>query len=148
MTVTIYQRRVTLRNVCSEKQKQYTCVCRASQPISAEQLSTLKSRYSGLCINQTTPIRVLARRTLMLRQRSLTVNAACIGNHPNTFCISLTTQVRFKRISAGWWFCVLCIVVRVENAKSRKFLPRRLLSPAFLRAFEDTVLPKRRFTFR
>lgn len=61
-----------MKAAAEEKKKTYICVVYTSKEMTPERLEALTS-YKDLTIYQNTPIRVLHRRTLMVREKMIYV---------------------------------------------------------------------------
>uniref|UniRef100_A0A5S6QIK3 tRNA pseudouridine(55) synthase n=1 Tax=Trichuris muris TaxID=70415 RepID=A0A5S6QIK3_TRIMR len=80
-----------LKSCETEKRKTYFALCRASGPVGTAQLSKLIS-LAPLKIEQKTPTRVLHRRTLATRSRSIENIHAWRGQEECDFFILITTE--------------------------------------------------------
>ena len=69
-----------MRNEESEKKKSYSALCCASRPVSQEELDEFNSKFKPFTIDQKTPLRVLHRRPLATRKR--TIESLKLGREP------------------------------------------------------------------
>ena len=60
-----------MRNEETEKKKKYSALCCASRPMSQAELDEFNSRMKPFAIEQKTPLRVLHRRPLATRKRTI-----------------------------------------------------------------------------
>lgn len=91
----VYKKDVTqnLKNERDEKRKKYTAVCCCSRELRDQEMNDLNRSFKPLIIQQKTPIRVLHRRPLAVRSRSLFELE--LHPHPsggNFFSLTLVTE--------------------------------------------------------
>lgn len=81
-----------MRQYESEKRKHYRCVIWIASPHSLDTLKTKLELEQGFALNQKTPLRVLHRRTQMLRKRHIYESNVVRLINPNFFVLDLTAE--------------------------------------------------------
>jgi len=75
-----------------DKMKRYVALCWSRDPVSDDRLASLSS-ITNVTLQQQTPIRVLHRRTLATRERTVyNMSAERVGSRSNYFALALSTQ--------------------------------------------------------
>ncbi|XP_057654540.1 putative tRNA pseudouridine synthase Pus10 [Diorhabda carinulata] len=76
-----------------DKRKHYTALCKTMAPNIDEVVEIINLLRGPIQIDQTTPIRVLHRRSQMVRKRDICeIKASAVEGHPDLFYLHLVTQ--------------------------------------------------------